>query len=153
MAERLYRSPDDKVLAGVAGGVADRLDADPSLVRIIWAVAALVTGGIAIVVYIVMAIVVPYPPDGHVRATRPEPTGWTAPDGSSTFGAPAPRDRDRGRSPAGLVIGLILVAVGAIFLVREFLPEIDLSISWPVLSLIVGLALIVLSIRPGRSIG
>ena len=97
MAERLYRSPDDKVLAGVAGGVAERLDADPSLVRIVWAVAALVTGGIAIVVYIVMAIVVPYPPDGHGRANRSAPGGWTTPDGSSTFGAPAPRDRDRGR--------------------------------------------------------
>jgi hypothetical protein len=100
-----------------------------------------------------MAIVVPYPPDGHARTVRPAPTEGAAPDGSSTFGAPAPRDHDRGRNPVGLVFGLILVAAGAIFLVGEFLPEIDLSISWPVLSLIVGLVLIVLSIRPGRSAG
>ena len=37
MAERLYRSREDRMLAGVAGGVAETLDADPSLVRIVWA--------------------------------------------------------------------------------------------------------------------
>jgi phage shock protein C len=50
------------MLAGVAGGVADRLDMDPSLVRIIWALLIILTGGLALLVYIVMAIVVPEDP-------------------------------------------------------------------------------------------
>ena len=45
MAERLYRSRDDRMLAGVAAGVAETLDADPSLVRIAWALLAILTGG------------------------------------------------------------------------------------------------------------
>ena len=34
MNERLYRSREDRMLAGVAGGLAEIWDADPSLVRI-----------------------------------------------------------------------------------------------------------------------
>ena len=59
MTDRLYRSRDDRMLAGVAGGLADLLDADPSLVRLVWALLVIFTGGIALIVYIVMAIVVP----------------------------------------------------------------------------------------------
>ena len=59
MDYRLYRSRRDRMLAGVAGGLAEMWDADPSLVRIIWALLVIFTGGIALLVYIVMAIVVP----------------------------------------------------------------------------------------------
>ena len=37
MGTRLYRSRDDRVLAGVAGGLAELWGADPSVVRIVWA--------------------------------------------------------------------------------------------------------------------
>ncbi|HLO35880.1 MAG TPA: PspC domain-containing protein, partial [Candidatus Deferrimicrobium sp.] len=74
MNTRLYRSRDDRMLAGVAGGLADLWDADPSLVRIIWALLVPLTGGIALVVYIVMAIVVPEEDD--VRAWGGRPAGW-----------------------------------------------------------------------------
>ena len=47
------------MIAGVAGGVAEMLDADPSIIRIVWALLVFLTGGISLLVYIVMAIVVP----------------------------------------------------------------------------------------------
>jgi phage shock protein C len=62
MTDRLYRSRDDRMLAGVAAGLADYWDADPSLVRVIWALLVIPTGGVALLVYIVMAIVVPEEP-------------------------------------------------------------------------------------------
>ena len=68
MTRRLYRSRTDTILGGVAGGVADYLDVDPSLVRIIWAILAVVTGGIFVVLYIVMWIVVPENPAPQVAA-------------------------------------------------------------------------------------
>jgi len=78
MDDRLYRSVDDRMLAGVAGGVAERLDADPAIIRIVWALLIVLTGGIALVAYIVMAIVVPDAPGGgRVPPTpiAPDPTG------------------------------------------------------------------------------
>lgn len=59
MNDRLYRSRSDRMLAGVAGGLAEMWDADPSLVRIVWALLVIFTGGVALLVYIVMAVVVP----------------------------------------------------------------------------------------------
>jgi phage shock protein C len=76
MNTHLYRSRDDRMLAGVAGGLAELWDADPSLVRIVWALLVVLTGGIALVVYVVMAIVVPEE-DGR-RAWDHEWVGGTA---------------------------------------------------------------------------
>ena len=66
MNRRLYRSRTDSVISGVAGGVAEYLDVDPSIVRVVWALLAIVTGGVFVVLYIVMWIVVPEAPAGRV---------------------------------------------------------------------------------------
>ena len=55
---RLERNTDDKMIAGVASGVADFFDLDTSIVRIVWALSVLL-GGFGAVVYIVMWIVLP----------------------------------------------------------------------------------------------
>ena len=62
MNSRLYRSPTDRALAGVAGGMAETYDLDPALVRIGWALLILFTGGLFLVVYILIALVVPLRP-------------------------------------------------------------------------------------------
>ena len=62
MNERLYRSVDDRMIAGVAGGMAEWLDADPGIVRLAWVVATIFTAGLAILVYIAMIIVIPEEP-------------------------------------------------------------------------------------------
>jgi phage shock protein PspC (stress-responsive transcriptional regulator) len=94
VADRLYRSRDDRMLAGVAAGVAENLDADPSLIRIAWALLTIFTGGIALVVYIVMAIVVPEAPAGYTGsfpfADGPVPGGPVP--GSPVPGGPARPD-------------------------------------------------------------
>jgi phage shock protein C len=88
MSTHLYRSRDDRMLAGVAGGLAELWDADPSLVRLVWALLVILTGGIALVVYIVMAIVVPEEDDPRAYTTQPFVGG--APGGSAPAGsAPA----------------------------------------------------------------
>jgi phage shock protein PspC (stress-responsive transcriptional regulator) len=83
VTDRLYRSPDDRMLSGVAGGLAEMLDIDPSIVRIVWAVLVPLTGGIALLVYIVMAIVVPERPLGAESAyVAPPPTATSGTSGT-----------------------------------------------------------------------
>jgi phage shock protein C len=55
----LYRHPTDKRLGGVCGGIGDYLDIDPVLLRLGWILAAIVTGGVAILIYALMWIVLP----------------------------------------------------------------------------------------------
>jgi phage shock protein PspC (stress-responsive transcriptional regulator) len=45
--------------AGVAGGLAEFFDLDPSLVRLLWVAATVVSGGLAVAVYILAWIVLP----------------------------------------------------------------------------------------------
>ena len=40
---RLYRSRADRVLTGIAGGMAEYLEVDPTIVRILWVLAAIFT--------------------------------------------------------------------------------------------------------------
>ncbi len=56
--KKLYRSENDRMLAGVCGGIGEYLDIDPTVVRILWIVSA-VFGGVGILVYILCAIVIP----------------------------------------------------------------------------------------------
>jgi phage shock protein C len=85
------------MLAGVAGGLAEMWDADPSLVRIIWALLVVFTGGIALVVYIVMAIVVPEDDEEYLQPAPASYGPTAAPasaaavaDPASAAGAPGP---------------------------------------------------------------
>jgi len=60
MAEkkRLERNTEDKIIAGVASGVADFFGIDRSLVRVLWAIAVLF-GGFGGLIYIILWIVLP----------------------------------------------------------------------------------------------
>ncbi len=61
MKKKLYKSPDQKILCGVCGGVAEYFEMDPTIVRLIWI--ALVLGvGIGFWLYIIAAIIVPKRP-------------------------------------------------------------------------------------------
>jgi phage shock protein PspC (stress-responsive transcriptional regulator) len=63
LKNRLYRSRDERMLAGVAGGIANYLDLDPTLVRLAWVLAAIGTGPIAAIAYGVCAMIIPREPE------------------------------------------------------------------------------------------
>jgi phage shock protein C len=64
--------------AGVAGGMAEYFELDPSLVRLLWVAATVVTGGLAVPVYILAWIILP-------RDDRPTTYGGTWHDWSEEF--------------------------------------------------------------------
>lgn len=59
--KRLYRSRDDRMLAGVCGGIADYFGVDPNLVRILTLVSLLLPGP-QILAYLVAWVIVPQEP-------------------------------------------------------------------------------------------
>jgi phage shock protein C len=58
---RLYRSRDQKMIAGVCGGIAEYTRVDPTLVRILM-LALMFFGGIGLLPYIILWIVIPEEP-------------------------------------------------------------------------------------------
>lgn len=147
MRERLYRSRSDRMLFGVAGGMAKSLDLDPSVVRLVWALLVL-AGGVGLLLYIVAAIVIPEEPLGGAAGAASGDSAGAAGPGTSSSGSQPRASRPRGNAP--VIIGLALVAVGVWLLVRRFLPTIDSDLIWPALLVLVGIVLVVGSLRGSR---
>lgn len=173
MRERLYRSRTDRVLFGVAGGMADWLDVDPSVVRLVWAL-LVVFGGAGLILYIIAAIVIPeepydavampgMPPAAAGEAGAPAPDGTpgaaaagAAPAAAAWAGyadsraarraARAARRAERGNG-AGIVLGLILILVGAWFLAKDIIPGLDDKWFGPGILVVIGVLLVVAALR------
>ena len=126
MSERLYRSVDDRMIGGVCGGVAARLDIDPSIVRIVWALLILPTGLIALAAYLVLWLGVPEAPVSVV--TQPL--------------APMRRSTGPRRDGSTLVVGGGLVLLGAWFLLRDLFPVLDPGRLWPVALVLLGMGVV-----------
>lgn len=157
MNRRLYRCQHDRILAGVAAGVAERFDLDPSLVRLLWVLSVLF-GGFGLVAYIVMAIVVPLEPAGGLvvgvaasgssadeasgAVTGPAPAGWHAIPVDHRH---APRDTGR----LGTIAGIVLILFGGLALVDTLLPDwADHGrFLWPAFILGIGALLVVSGMR------
>lgn len=68
MAEtkKLYRSRSNRMLGGVAAGLADYLNTDPTIIRLIFAFSFLLWGT-GILIYLVMWVIVPEEPEIGAR--------------------------------------------------------------------------------------
>ncbi len=57
--KRLYRHEHDKIFGGVCGGIASYFNIDPVVVRVVWALATLISMGFGIIAYIIAWIIIP----------------------------------------------------------------------------------------------
>jgi phage shock protein C len=156
MPRRLYRSRNDRMLFGVAGGFAEYLDMDPAFVRIIWALLIL-AGGAGFLLYIVAAIVIPEAPygapigaatgavpgDASTSAADGAPAANTTP-GQSAWATEPHRHRD---GNGALVLGGLLVIIGGWFIARDLPPGLDERFVGPGFLIVVGLVLVLGAMR------
>jgi phage shock protein C len=61
MSPQLKRSETDRVIGGVAGGIAERLGFSSTLVRLAWVV-SVVFGGFGILIYVILWVALPKSP-------------------------------------------------------------------------------------------
>jgi len=59
--KKLYRSRTNRMIAGVCGGLADYLEADPSIIRLAWVIFTLMGPGLLL--YILAVLIVPLEPE------------------------------------------------------------------------------------------
>jgi len=112
---RLYRCRDNRRLAGVAAGVAEFFDLDPTLVRVLWFLSIFV-GGLGVLLYIGMAIIVPLEPLSAEAAAR-----------EATVEAEGHRHATRGNGRWTTIVGLVLILFGSLAFVDRFLPALDVE--------------------------
>ena len=66
MEKKLYRNSQNKMLAGVCSGLAEYINIDPTIVRVIWALVGL--SGAGIVAYLICALIIPEKPSNIIDA-------------------------------------------------------------------------------------
>ena len=59
IGRKLYLSDKDRKIAGVCGGLADYFGLDSTIVRILWALAVMVSYGTGFILYLVFWLIVP----------------------------------------------------------------------------------------------
>lgn len=121
---RLVRSRDDRVIAGVAGGLGRYLGLDPVLIRLGFVVLVL-AGGSGVLAYLVAWLVIPEEAPGGEA-----PPAAHRPDSTTTQ----------------LVLGGLLVLVGAVALATRLVPAIA-HVTWPLAFVVIGLALVLAGAR------
>jgi phage shock protein C len=122
----LRRSRDDRVVAGVAGGLARYFGIDPVLLRIAFVVLVF-AGGSGILLYLIGWLVIPEERPGEA------------------VGAAVARERSEWAQGPELV-GLALIALGVFFLLRLVLPF-DWRYVWPVVLILIGAVVLLRGVR------
>ena len=137
--KRLHRSTNESMLFGVAGGMAEYFDVDPTLVRIAWVVLTFASAGIALIAYLILAIIMPkHALPQHARTSTAE---VSAESSEPEYDAPPAEQRwGRGRT----LLGGVLVVMGVLFLLNSLgaLYWWRWDIFWPVVIIAVGVAIL-----------
>ena len=154
MATRLERSTTNKVVAGVCGGIAEYLQVDATLVRVFFVVGTILTGGLGLLGYIVLVVLVPLPgqPAPFVKTSGVTTSTVDAAAGSDpTATAPVlsppadPEVAERNRA----AFGVVLIALGAIFLLSNagLFRIVRWDLAWPLVLVAIGVLLLAQRVR------
>ncbi|MNJ97678.1 DNA-binding transcriptional activator PspC [compost metagenome] len=144
MEKKLYRNEHDKTVAGVASGLADYMQIDVTIVKLLFVLTTIFIPPSGLILYIVLWIVAPvnndpavkyqkfkdyyqkFPQGGSVfnspeavsePAQQTQQTKWNTPNADSftKFDVPPVKNNDTGKT----VVGLILLVLGVYFLLRQ----------------------------------
>ena len=170
MHKKLYRSVREKMLGGVAAGVAEYFDIDPTIVRLIF-VLSIFVGGAGIIAYIIMWIVVPKGPfvpynmNANIPPQNQEPateTDSNSTNGGSSGTEPAtppktetPPDPNPDYSQShkmhhekhGVTWGIVLVVFGLFLLANNMIDRIHFHDIFPVVLIVLGIGLLINAIK------
>jgi len=128
--KRLERDPKNKAIAGVCSGLANYFDMDPAFWRVLFFL-LFVFGGSGLLIYIILWAVMPAKKYyGNAEEGIHQVADTPVPD----------EEKKRNNSMA---TGLVLIALGLIFLFAQYIPEISWRTVWPILLIILGLVFII----------
>lgn len=121
MYKKLYRSRRNKIFAGVAGGLAEYFEIDPVFIRALFIVS--VFGyGTGVLAYIVLWIIVPQ----EVIELNMNEEKHEIPLS------------ERDKTDRKMFFGIVLIIIGGLFLLKNFVPFFDCHFIWPLFLIVIG---------------
>lgn len=114
--QRLYRSRENRMIAGIAGGLAEYFNVDPVFVRLLW-ILSIFIGGSGLIAYLIGWLIIP----------------------ERNTGETTPEERDEKGLQA---IGLLLIIGGVALFLRYLIPLPWFRFFWPLALVALGIFLI-----------
>ena len=68
--KKLYRSKKERMIGGVCGGIAEHLDADPTIIRLGWVLLTLLSVGLGLIAYLIAWLIVPEKKDSTTNKKK-----------------------------------------------------------------------------------
>ncbi len=165
--ERIRKSNKEKMVFGVAGGLAEYFDVDPVLVRLAFVLGTFASG-VGLITYIVMAFLMPHQESSAAHTADVVKENWQSigqdaaeaahrakeavqgtPSADEGLGTPGPSTGHVERSRNHASLGLLLIILGVMF----FLANLGAfwwfrwGAFWPVLLIVIGVAVIIGRVR------
>ena len=154
MPTRLERSTKNKVWSGVCGGIGEYLQVDPTLVRVFFVVGTIITGGLGLLAYIVLIVLMPLPgqPAPFVKESGVSTTtveGAASGDPAATTPVVSPPADPEAEERRRAAFGLVLIALGAIFLFSNagVFRIVRWDLAWPLVLIAIGALLLAQRVR------
>jgi len=143
ISKTLYRLPKQGKLSGVCAGLAEYFNFDVTIMRLIFVLLAFITNGMAILIYIILAVILPTS-DYVVGDVDTKDDGDTIGEKVQRLGKDL---RDNGAvTRARNYFGIFLLILGTWLLLGQFLPQlfaVRWNLIWPALLIFVGLLIII----------
>jgi len=130
--QRLFRSSSNRLIAGVCGGLGKFFAVDPTIVRLVFLLLLFLGGG-GFLLYLILWIIVPE--EQQAGATPQAVVATNTQELAQSAARHGP-----------VVFAVILIFLGVWFLLQNLL-HIDLGQLWPVILIIIGLALLIPGMR------
>ena len=152
--DKLQRSRKDRIIAGVCGGLAKYFGVDSTLIRLVFVVGAFLKG-ITILIYLVLAIIMPEEGVGKVKKVGESGEGSEESENMKVAESEPPevieshksskipenKEQLEGRKK---LLAYSLILIGALFFVKDFIPFwISDSQLFAVILILIGIGLLV----------
>lgn len=140
MNKKLIRPKKNRVLFGVSQGLGEYLNIDPVIIRILFVIIT-IWGGAGIILYIAGILLIPDENKQNLKNEIKETAESFSVKQKNDDTTKTKEDKTQDINSA-LIIGLIIIFIGLVFLLSNFVSWISLAKLWPIILIFIGVIII-----------
>lgn len=143
--KRLYRSCNDRVLGGVAAGVAEYFGFDTGVTRLVFAL-VMITTGFGFLAYLLAWVILPVDPKCKTKTTGADEIKGQAEKAASDIRKAASEVKYK-REDITMWVGVFVLFLGVLFLTQSIFGVHLFRVFWPAWLILIGAFIVINSLN------